>query len=63
MRTQGIESRLDSLALARAGDNAEIGVRDMSDANVLSVGQILCDPAHPGTLYVVYDNGSPNLSM
>jgi elongation factor 1 alpha-like protein len=44
---RAIEARGEGLNIARAGENVELGVRDVSDPAVLQVGQWLCDPLHP----------------
>jgi len=44
---KAMESRGENLAIATAGDNIEIGIKDFSDPAVLQVGQWLCDPQHP----------------
>jgi len=44
---RAIEARGEGVNIARAGDNVELGLRDVSDPAVLQVGQWLCDPLHP----------------
>jgi elongation factor 1 alpha-like protein len=44
---RALESRGEGVNIARAGDNIELGLRDVSDPAVLQVGQWLCDPLHP----------------
>jgi elongation factor 1 alpha-like protein len=47
LHVRAMESRGENLIVGRAGDNVEIGVKDFSDAQVLQIGQWLCDPAYP----------------
>ena len=44
---KGIEMNGEPINLARAGDNIEIGLKDLSDASAISIGSWLCDPQHP----------------
>jgi translation elongation factor EF-1alpha len=44
---KAIEIRQQMAAIGRAGDNVELGLKDIADASTLTVGQVLCDPAHP----------------
>jgi len=44
---KGIESRNQTIKIARAGDNVEIGLRDVQDVNAVAVGMYLCDVAQP----------------
>jgi len=44
---KGIEIQGVGFTIASAGDNVDLGIKDYSDANVLAVGQVLCDPRYP----------------
>lgn len=44
---KGLEINGEAVSIARAGENVEIGLRDIQDPSVLTIGQWLCDPLHP----------------
>jgi len=50
LAVKAIERENESVKIARAGDNVEIGLSGMSDPSVLSVGQVLCDSDSPVSL-------------